>query len=138
MRDVESHDQIVDGEQAGAGQQPEASRRAFALKAAMGAAAVATLANRPAWGQDPEVLQCVSATTWASFNMGDFSSLTGGVRTAQDLQARADGDDSLEIIDIDNQACLVRQPPQDPEPLALQQSGIGKKPKKEKKKDWKD
>ena len=32
MREVESHDQKVDGEQAGAGQQPDASRRAFALK----------------------------------------------------------------------------------------------------------
>jgi hypothetical protein len=134
MKDVESQEQ-KDGQ----GQQPDASRRAFALKAAVGAAAVATLANRPAWGQDPEVLQCVSATTWASFNMGDFSSLTGGVRTAQDLQARADADDSLEIIDVDNQACLVRQPPQEPEPLALQQASMDKKPKKEKKeKHWKD
>ena len=58
--------------------------------AAMGAAAVATLANRPAWGQDPEVLQCVSATTWASFNMGDFSSLTGGLDTnSSSLPSRA-------------------------------------------------
>lgn len=68
----------VNGEQNPCGQLSDPGRRRFSHAAIASTAVLASLGNRPAWGQT--VVGCMSVTTIASFNpaTGMFTSAPGG------------------------------------------------------------
>lgn len=90
---------------------PSTSRRDFTRRAATGAAAVAMLGNRPAWGNF--VGTCVSSNAWASLN-GGATSLTPGrfeeeLDLEQDLRNQAANDPNSEFDEATG--CLITNTP---------------------------
>ena len=74
------------------GQDASNSRRDFTRKALLGGAALATLANRPAWGQDSIPVNCVSMSTWDSYTT------PGNIMSSSPAMMRAERGETQSIM----------------------------------------